>query len=134
MSNYKPNKELREEPLKRVLKSYIVPIICCKYQTTAVRVLWKEDSYSLMWSKRVQLESMLKEIKPVVAFISCITAVDERKKSENSWKAGYTFWIAFDWPEYGISGFENMICKKFFDAGVSVSSCKSVQGRGKYFS
>lgn len=45
MSQYKPKKELRENPLKRALLTYIVPVVSAKYQTIAIRCIWQEVNF-----------------------------------------------------------------------------------------
>ena len=44
-SQYKPKKELRENPLKRALLTYIIPVVSAKYQTIAIRCVWQEVSF-----------------------------------------------------------------------------------------
>ena len=124
---FKSNLSLREIPLKRVLKTYIVANVIRKYITMGIRVLWKEEMNPQILSRRIQLEKILKEIREIVMFIDCVTAMQE---SKHQTKAGIAFWLVFDGPECIYERFENIICKKFLEAGVEIESVKSVKGRG----
>ena len=126
--SFNPNSTLRENPLKRVLKTYVVSDVSSKYMTTAIRVLWSDKDFSEMYEKRIILESILREIKQIVMFINCVTSLKEK---EHSIQSGFGFWIAYDWPEISCEKFENLICKKFIEAGMEIRSCKTVKGRGK---
>ena len=41
--DFTPNLTLREIPLKRALKTYVIATVLKKYLTVGVRVLWKEE-------------------------------------------------------------------------------------------
>ena len=41
-STFRPRKELRENPLKRALQTFVVPVISLKYQTIGIRCIWTE--------------------------------------------------------------------------------------------
>ena len=127
-STFIPKKSLRENPLKRALKSMIVCHVINKYMTVGIRVLWDEKDYSTMWEKREVLEGILKQMKEVVFIIDCITAM---KESKEKMTVGYSFWICFDFPEHTSEMFENRVSKAFINAGVKIASCKSIKGRGK---
>ena len=135
LEEFTPKRELREIPLRRALLSYVVPVFVAKYQAIAVRTLWKlENASDVMWGKRQQLEGDLRKIPNVVAFFSCATALEERKRNHEGRRTflpGFAFWIVFDWPEYMVQAFENMVCQRLLDAGLEIDSCKSVKGRGK---
>ena len=82
----------------------------------ALRVLWKSKNYNNLFSKRKELESVLKQVKAVVLVISCMTCF----KNEE-----------VDVGQYGLQAFENLICQKFLEAGVSIDSCKCIKTKGE---
>ena len=147
--SFKPQRQLRSSLIKNTLKSFIVSPLVSKYQICGVRSLCsvgcsKED----VWLLRRQLENILIENPRVVCFFSCITAVcnvpaQKRKRKDNesdesteeetqtSVQTGISFWIAFDWPEYGLSAFENHISREFLSAKLDIVSCKAIRPRGK---
>jgi len=43
---------------------------------------------------------------------------------------GISFWVIFDWPQYGLAGYENYISKLFFENGIDLQSCNAVRSRG----
>lgn len=129
---YIPRKELKANQLKRALKTYIIPIVSNKYHSLGIRVLWTEEKdCKTMWEHRLKLESMLCSIKEIVLFFSCVTASDGE---DNSMHFGFSFWISFDWTAYGLETFENLISKKFMEAGLCIHQCKSLRSRGKMYS
>ena len=148
-----PQRSLRSEVLKNALKSFIIPPLLSKYQTIAVRALIDSDTAKkYIWGKRRELEKILQQNKHVVAFFSCVTALQQKKKEkkrrysqdestsdeeENEESKenipGVAFWIAFDWPEHGLQAFENEICREFLSTNLDVISCKVVKGRGKNY-
>lgn len=83
-----------------------------------------------MWENRLNLENLLKEKKNVVSFISCTTAVESKDKDVYP---GVAFWINFDWPGYALYQVESLFCKLFLEAGIQISSCKTLVGRGEIF-
>ena len=82
-------------------------------------------------------------------FFSCITAMVEKKNSkarrrrndsgsseENGEESinnncGISFWVVFNWPEYGISPFAEHISREFLTAEFDLISCKAIRSRGK---
>ena len=44
---------------------------------------------------------------------------------------GISFWVVFNWPEYGISSFAEHIYRKFLTAEFDLISCKAIRSRGK---
>ena len=128
--DYMPKLALRERPLERALKSYIIPVIVSKYQVIAIRCLWNLDEFNNIWPKRKEIDSMLSKVQSVCGFFSCVTAQPDRK-TKTIKEVGFGYWIFFDWPEYGLEAYENLICKKFMEAGLSIESCKSTGGRGE---
>ena len=77
--SFEPKGSLRESPLKRALKSYIVAPIASRYLTVAIRVLWEDENASLMWQKRKKLEEILVNNEKVSFIFNCITAIKEKK-------------------------------------------------------
>ena len=149
----RPQGQLRSKVIKNALKAFIVPALTLKFQVCAVRALW--DDKINIWSKRRQLEEILNKDTRVVAFFSCITALEVAKKKakkayrqresdpftsteeeesdaevDDAVKPGLAFWIVFDCPEIGILAFESDVTKRFLSAGLDISNCKAVKGRG----
>ena len=44
---------------------------------------------------------------------------------------GISFWIVFNWPEYGISSFAKHISREFLTAEFDLISCKTIRSRGR---
>ena len=95
------------------------------------------------------MEKVLEDNEHIVCFFSCITAVVEKKKekamkrrndsgsseedgeeSSNN-NCGISFWIVFNWPEYGISSFAEHISREFLTAEFDLISCKAIRSRAK---
>ncbi|XP_066926777.1 uncharacterized protein [Clytia hemisphaerica] len=123
---FKPNKSFREVALQRALKTYVISNIVDSYNVLAIRVLWKEENYSDMFTRRQDLENIFKDIVPVKVLISCVTAMEKGEELDT----GLSFWMAFDWPDITANKFENMLCKKVMESGVKIDSCKGVKPRG----
>lgn len=130
MDDFKTNKELREVPLKKALKTYIIPLITKKYNVIGVRIVWNASNYSNMYTKRKEIQDKLSKVIPVVAFISCTTGLEERKEEKQT-KNGYSFWIVFECPDYHFDSLENHVCKLFYGCDVEIDSCKPLKPRGK---
>ena len=82
-------------------------------------------------------------------FFSCITSMVEQKKAKarrirndsrssekdgeefNNNNCGISFWIVFNWPEYGILSFAEHISREFLTAEFDLISCKTIRSRGK---
>ena len=47
--------------------------------------------------------------------------------------AGISFFVIFDWPQYGLIGYEDHLSKIFLETGVHMVSCKAIRGRGMNF-
>lgn len=60
MKTFKLNKSLREKPLERALRTYVISTVCQSYLTLAIRVLWKKKDFSDMFARREKLENILK--------------------------------------------------------------------------
>ena len=154
----KPNRQLRSKVLKRALKCYIIPPFLQSYEVVGIRALLKNETDNI-WEKRRILEAILNNDKHVVAFFSCITALEGKKKQrkrkfvhkdpdeseedeeveaaeddveELSILPGVSFWVVFDWPQYGLAAYEDRISKHFMESGVDLINCKAVRGRGKH--
>ncbi|XP_066931168.1 uncharacterized protein [Clytia hemisphaerica] len=110
---FKPNRSFREVALQRTLKTYIISNIVESYNVLAIRVLWKEENYSDMFTRRQVL-------------ISCVTAMEKGEELNT----GLSFWMTFGWPDITANKFENMLCKKIMESGVKIDSCKGVKPRG----
>ena len=148
-ANFCPRRELREKTLERALKTYIVPPFCRKYQVIALRALWNMESSeeNVIWGKRIAMENILDGNLHVVAFFSCITAMQskgnkKRKRNDSDSEGnesnecltapGLAFWIVFDWPEHALSAFENIIEKNFMEAGLDIDRCAVIRPRGTF--
>ena len=55
---------------------------------------------------------------------------DNEQESEGKIVPGVAFWIAFDWPQYGMAAYENHIRKIFLEANVTPLDCTAIRGRG----
>jgi len=113
--------------LKSALKSFILTHITNHYEVAGVRTLVKEKEK--IWLVRRRLEENLSKQKHVVGFLSCLTALKTKEREEPL--PGISFWVIFDWPEYGIQGYENHLTKLFLKEEVDLYSCKAVRGRSK---
>ena len=74
---------LRNETLKNALRNFVVPIFSNRYFITSFRALWdvdkerdKEKAELNIWEKQQRLNTVLKDVKEVVAFFSCLTAME----------------------------------------------------------
>ena len=78
------------------------------------------------------MEKVLEDNEHIVCFFSCITAMVEKKNTKARKRrrddsgsseedaeesvnnnCGISFWIVFNWPEYGISSFAEHILENF---------------------
>ena len=82
-------------------------------------------------------------------FFSCITAMVENKKTKagkrrndsgsseedveesSNNNCDISFWIVFNWPEYGISSFAEHISREFLTAEFDLISCNAIRSRGR---
>ena len=148
-------RQLRSEVLKRAMRAYIVSPVIRKYHVIAVRAMWSstEKSEDLIWGKRRQIEDILLRNDKIVAFFSCITtmvekeshkrkrkdteddgdnsSMDDNDEERTQYAPGISFWIAFDWPEYGLNAFEDLVCKTFLKSQMNLVACKAIKPRGK---
>ena len=79
---FKPNKSLREKPLARALRTYVISTVCKSYLTLAIRVLWKEKDFSDMYARREQLKNILKAVKEIKMVIGCVTAMEKGEETD----------------------------------------------------
>ena len=148
---FKPQRQLRSNVIKNALKTSVVGPLTPKYQVRAVRSLCVDGvSKEKFWITRCLLKSLLEENPYAVCFFSCITAIPEgnhgkqnrpsNKDSSNSkdenvaeqiFCPGISLWNMFNWPESGLTAFEEYISKEILAAGLDLRSCKAIQGRGK---
>ena len=127
-------RELRCVPLKAALKCLVVQQISSFYQVASIRALIKEGE-SEIWKVRQVFEDKLRGESHVVGFFSCATALKQKNQHKGGEEVkevpGVSFWVMFDWPEHGLTAFENHLTKMFLSSGLSLLSCKAVKGRGK---
>ena len=145
---FKAAKELRSSLIRNSLKSFVVAPLIRKFQVCAVRAICvgtlnKEN----IWLQRRKMEKLLEDNEHIVCFFSCITAMVENKKAKagkrrndsgsseedmeesSSNNCGISFWIVFNWPEYGISSFAEHISRGFLTAEFDLISCKAIRSR-----
>ena len=125
-------RELRCRPLEAGLRSLIAQHIKEFYQVATVRALIKKYNDVEIYKVRELFENKLKTEKHVVGFISCITGLRQKEKEEWREVPGVSFWVIFDWPEYGLSAYESHLTKLFLSTGLSNLSCKAVRAKSKY--
>ena len=96
------------------------------------------------------MEKVLEDNEHIVCFFSCITAMVEKKNTKARRRrrddsgsseedaeesvnnnCGISFWIVFNWPEYGILSFAEHISREFLTAEFDLISCKAIRSRGK---
>ena len=95
------------------------------------------------------MEKVLEENEHIVCFFSCITAMVEKKNTKARRRrddsgsseedgvesinnnCGISFWIVFNWPEYGISSFAEHISREILTAEFDSISCKAIRARCK---
>ena len=149
---FKAAKELRSNLIRNSLKSFVVSPLIKKFQVCAVRAICIVNlSKENIWLQRRKMEKVLEDNEHIVCFFSCITAMVEKKKTKarrrrrrddsgsseedaeesvNS-NCGISFWIVFNWPEYGILSFAEHISREFLTAEFDLISCKAIRSRGK---
>ena len=126
--------------IKNALKAYIVGPLTLKYQVCAVRSLCVDGvSKEKIRMTRPLLESLLEKNPYVVCFFSCITALSEGKHGRNNRRSnkdrsnsedetvteeifcpGISLWIVFNWPESGLSAFEEYSSKEILADGLDL--------------
>ena len=85
----------------------------------------------------------------ILYFFSCITAMVEKTNTKATRRrndsgsseedgeesinnnCGISFWIVFNWPEYGISSFAEHISREFLTSEFDLISCKAIRSRDK---
>jgi len=121
-------KEIKSCVLKSALKSFILSHVTNYYEVAGVRTLMRDKQK--IWLIRRRLEESLSKQKHVVGFVSCLTALKTKDQEEPL--PGISFWVMFDWPEYGIQGYVNHLTKLFLKEEIDLYSCKAVRGRSKF--
>ena len=132
--------------MRNSLKSFVVAPLIRKFEVCAVRAicigtLSKEN----IWLYGRKMENLLEDN----VFFSCIFAMVGNKKAKagkrrndsgsseedveecSSNNYGISFWIVFNWPEYGISPFAEHISREFLTAEFDLISCKAIRSRGR---
>ena len=56
---------------------------------------------------------------------------EEDVEESSSNNCGISFWIVFNWPEYGISSFAEDISREFLTADFDLISCKAIRSKGR---
>ena len=119
-------RELRCRPLEAGLRSLIAQHVTEYYQVAAVRALIRENMLEI-YNVREIFEKKLRKEEHVVGYFSCITGLKQKEKEI----LGISFWVIFDWPEYGLSAYESHLTKLFLSSGLSNLSCKAGRGKSK---
>ena len=134
MSQFKGRNSLRSNMLKRALKSYIIPPVLKKYQVISLSALWDDDQpeENRIWLKRKMSDKKNGRKRKRNEDESDSDFDDNEAAEESKDYPGIAFWIAFDWPEYGVSAFEEIILKEFLSGGFCLSSCKVIKSRGLF--
>ena len=159
-NNFTPQKSLRSNVIKSALKSYIVPAFVRKYQVVAIRALWSIENLheNTIWGTRRELDELLYRKEEIVAYVSCITALNVRncaqkrkrtvekdnsdvsseseeeleiQKEDKISRPGLSFWLVLDSPNYALEKYERDLSKLFMSSKLNLQSCKAVKGRGK---
>ena len=128
----KGKQELRDVPLKSALKAFVVDQIQKFYSVAGMRALISPKSKGEIWEIRQVLEQKLSEDKHIVGFFSCATSLRTKVDGEIKHVPGISFWVIFDWPECGLSAYENYLSKLVINAKLDLLCCNSVRGRSKY--
>ena len=147
---FKATKELRSSLIRNSLKSFVLAPLIRKFKVCAVRAIYIGTlSKENIWLQRRKTEKLLQDNEHIVYFFSGITVMVENKKA----KAGnmrndsgsseddeeesssninsISFWIVFNWPEYGISSFAEHISRGFVTAEFDLISCKAIRSRDR---
>ena len=77
-ASFTPNSTLRSPVLRNALKAYVVPPFLKNYNIVALRALWDKERMPVIWKKRREMEIILLANDNIVAFFSCITALQEK--------------------------------------------------------
>ena len=148
---FKAAKELHSNLIRNSLKSFVVSPLIKKFQVCAVRAICIGNlSKENIWLQRRKMEKVLEDNEHIACFFSCITAMVEKKNTKARRRmrddsgsseedaeesvnnnCGISFWIVFNWPEYGISSFAEHISREFLTAEFDLISCKAIRSRGK---
>ena len=129
---FKAVKELRSSLIRNSLKSFVVSALIRKFEVSAVRAICTGTlSKENIWLQRRKMEKLLEDNEHIVCFFLCITAMVDNKKAKagkrrndsgsseedmeesSSNNCDISFWIVFNWPEYGILSFAEHISREF---------------------
>ena len=144
---FKVAKELRSNLIRNSLKSFVVSPLIKKFQVCAVRAICIGNlSKENIWLQRRKMEKVLDDNEHIVCFFSCITAMVEKKNTKARRRrrddsgsseedaeesvnnnCGISFWIVFNWPEYGISSFAEHISREFLTAEFDILQSHTVK-------
>jgi len=127
----KTKKEIRSNVLKSALKSFVIDHVSNKYEVAAVRIILQHDDGQELWLTRQKTEAALYRDKNVVAFISCLTAIEVQKKKilMLELRSGL-FLIGHSTP---VGAYESHLTKMFLKESCILYSCKAIRGRSKFF-
>ena len=141
---FKATKELRSSLIRNSLKQFAVSLLIRTFQVCAVRVICIGNlSKENIWLQRRKMEKVLEDNEHIVFFFVyyCYGRKEESRNDSGSSEeageessnnnCGISFWIVFNWPEYGISSFADNISRKFLTAEFNLISCKAIRSRGK---
>jgi len=125
--------ELRNKPLEAALQAFVVSHVIKYFTVAAVRALINVDANDEIWKIRQIIEDSLSKDKHVVGFFSCGTCIETKTKEKEKRESvpGISFWVIFDWPEYGIKAYENHLRKLMINTNMNVFACRAIHGRSK---
>ena len=127
----KSKQELRFVPLQNALKAFVVDHVCKYFTVACIRALLNENSKKEIWTTRQVIEESFAKDPHIVGFFSCGTALKTKVGEEYKELPGISFWVIFDWPECGITNYENHLSKLVMKSGLDLYNCKAVRGRSK---
>ena len=122
-------KQIYSAAVRNGIKAYVVSHVVKLYDVIAVRFFIDKEKGELFKVRRLVEEKLDKE-SHIKMFVSCLTAIEIKSRETQEVCVGISFWIAFDWPSYGVQAFENLITKLIMEEGADVISCKTVKSRG----
>ena len=115
-------------PLEAWLRSLIAQHFTQYYQVAAAQALIRENMLEIYNVREIFEKKLRKEDHVVHVAFHALRASNKRKRMSES------FWVIFDWPEYGLSAYESHLTKLFLSSGISKLSCKAVLGKSKSIS
>ena len=118
----------------------------CAVRAIRIGNLSKENK----WLQRRKMEKVLEDNEYIVRsfFVHYCYGGTEKAKTRrarndsgsseedgeefNNNNCAISFWIVFNWPEYGISSFAEHIPREYLTAEFDLISCKTIRSRGKF--